>query len=260
MTSAKKGKLLITLVVFALICVLVPVIIAATVKQDSTIKSQVVFNLQDIEGKFGYGIYGAANSDNTGGVFQPTLFFQSAYNESTSTIEVQDADGNFFTSNQFTLDLGNLELNEHNRTKNVDLYFFFVNTADFEGYNNRTITLSFEDNSDFKEFADTSTEPGLSSAWSYTIIQSKEDGFVDFEDEMFQFGLYNWQPLNINNSIDVEPKVIGGVNTGTYSMAVVKYTLILDPEWDIQKSFGQDSATQPIIDITINFESHSVSN
>ena len=250
MTSVKKGKLLITLIIFGLICVLVPVIIAATIKQTASIQSTVSFSLQDIEGKFGYGVYGAAKGDNTENKFMPTLFFESAFNTSTNEIDIKDANGQFFTSNNFELDLGNLELDENH--KKVDLYFFFVNTATLEGYNNRTITLSFADNSDFKGYEKTQTQPGLFSYWQYTSLTSSTAN--QFDIEQFQIGtVTNWTNLYMDDTVDVAPKT----HAGMYTMAIIKYTLQISEEWDTQNTFGDDPTTQPVIDLTINFNSQS---
>ena len=260
MTSVKKGKLLITLLIFALICILVPIIINATINRTATISSSVSFRVQDIEGKFGYGIFGSAKGGNTGDSFQPTLFFESGLNPQTHIIEIKDANGEFFTSTDLQLDLGDLSLDDKHRK--IDLYFFFVNTAVVEGYNNRTITLSFADNSDFKAYDSTVATDGLSSAWQYTIVSS--DSANQFDLEVFNTtSVSNWTNLSMSTTVPVEPATWRYDKTDpylAYNMAIIKYTLTIGDGWDANNTFGENKAEQPKIDLTINFNSASEGN
>ena len=260
MTSVKKGKLLITLLIFALICILVPIIINATINRTATISSSVSFRVQDIEGKFGYGIFGSAKGENNGTSFQPTLFFESGLNPQTQIIEIKDANGEFFTSTDLQLDLGDLSLDDKHRK--IDLYFFFVNTAVFEGYNNRTITLSFADNSDFKSYDSTVATDGLSSAWQYTVVSSDSANYFNLE--MFNTATArNWTNLSMSTTVPVEPATWRYDKTDpylAYNMAIIKYTLTIGDGWDANNTFGENKAEQPKIDLTINFNSASEGN
>lgn len=263
MDTAKKGKLVVTLVIFALICVLVPLAIQAAMPKTSQIRNNVSFLLEDLEGKFGYGVYGTVKGNNSGDVLMPKLYFESALNTTTNTIELKNANGQFIADPaNMELHIDGIEMDDKHRQ--IDFYFFYVNTANPDDVNpeiNRDTLLTFEDNSNFGEYAQTPTTPGLSSSWSYCLLRTDIHSDI-FTDSVSLFStnfnlaspLLDWDNLNPEtDSVNVGSKTTAGV----YKMAVIKYSLVMSDDWDATNTFDENSDFQPEINLTINFSSAS---
>lgn len=254
----KKLKIICTVFVLIAVVTIIPIAISAAQKTTFNMSNIVRFSVQDLQGKFFYGITGNAEDLETGldhniGTIDENnhletklLFKGMAYQEHDGSkydgkFVVYDGTNKIVESGEIAVPDNGLKMDQYHQT--IDYYFVFVNQAE----NQQNVVG--EDRSVKIIATATISSDGLkgdeiSGSWQAATATVSEEGLNNVNYIDYQNIAWN-SSLSLGTGVDVGAKNANG----TYNYIVLNYKL------NVEDTF--DSFSTPI-SLTITLKSNNV--